>query len=367
LLPESGADLVQHRLNWFTTLRGRLGWAHDDFLLYVTGGGVWAGVRETDSANRDFVQADVVHDATLSGWAGGLGAEMRLRGNWSAKVEYLHLQLGNMVNVSHLAATNGVVGFDFLQTTASTVSDNIVRIGLNYQLAPASQGPWAQAYASAAPVPAFNWTGVYLGVNGGYGVGHNAFTQFEDFGGGAFLGSFAPSKIAPKGGLFGGQAGYNWQMNHVVLGFEGDAQWSDMDDTACGHDCGPTTPMTVSQKLKWFATARGRLGWAMPSWMLYATAGGALGGVDETDVVFPAAIFPAPASASFSQTRGGWTAGGGVELRLLERLTGKLEYLHLDLGSTTNSFVAAPGETLTTTSHLRSDIVRAGLNYQLWN
>jgi outer membrane immunogenic protein len=100
----------------------------------------------------------------------------------------------------------------------------------------------------------------------------------------------------------------------------------------------------------------------MPSWMLYATAGAAWGGIDETDTM---GLTPGTVSAtSFNHTQGGWTAGGGIELRLWERWTGKLEYLHLDLGSTTN-VAPAVAETLTTTSQVRSDIVRLGLNYKL--
>jgi outer membrane immunogenic protein len=97
----------------------------------------------------------------------------------------------------------------------------------------------------------------------------------------------------------------------------------------------------------------------MPSWMLYATAGAAWGGIDETDTTGPGS------ATSFSHTQGGWTAGGGIELRLWERWTGKLEYLHLDLGTTTNVAPAAAPETLTTTSQIRSDVVRLGLNYKL--
>jgi outer membrane immunogenic protein len=59
--------------------------------------------------------------------------------------------------------------------------------------------------------------------------------------------------------------------------------------------------------------------------------------------------------------------GGGIELRLWERWTGKLEYLHLDLGSTSSLPVGVPTDTVVTTSQIRSDIVRLGLNYQLWN
>jgi outer membrane immunogenic protein len=371
-VPESDARLVEHRLRWFATLRGRLGWAHDGWLFYVTGGPAWGNVRETDSAVLDFLPGTEVHDATLFGYAAGLGAEIRLSTHWTTKLEYIHLDLGGMTNRSHLFGADPVLGFNFdiLATTTSRVTDDIVRIGLNYQLtpaAPAAGGPWAQAYAGAAPPAAFNWTGLYLGVNAGYGVGRNAVTQLEDFHNGQFLASYAPSTVGPKGGLFGGQAGYNWQMNHVVLGLEGDAQWSGMDDTKCGFSCQAGSADTVSQKLAWFATARARLGWAIPSWMVYATAGGAWGGIDETDVMFPATIAPASVSASFSQTRGGWVAGGGIELRLWERWTGKLEYLHLDLGSTTNVMAGTPIDTLTTTSRIRSDIVRLGLNYKLWN
>jgi outer membrane immunogenic protein len=136
---------------------------------------------------------------------------------------------------------------------------------------------------------------------------------------------------------------------------------SDMNDTVCDFVCNP-----MSQKIKWFATARARLGWAMPSWMLYATAGGAWGGIDETDNMV-VGLTGLPVSATFSHTMAGWTAGGGVELRLLERWTGKLEYLHLDLGSTTNFLAGSPTDTLTTTSQIRSDIVRVGLNYKLGN
>jgi outer membrane immunogenic protein len=366
-VPETDARLVEHRLKWFATVRGRVGWALEGWLFYVTGGGAWAGVREIDSVVIDFIPGSVVHDATMFGYAAGLGTEVRVAPQVTAKFEYLHLDFGGLTNFSHNTGAAGNVGFDTMTMTTSRVTDNIVRIGINYQFtpgAPAAGGPWAQAYASAAPVPApaFNWTGVYAGLNGGYGLGHNQFTQFDNFQFGT-LASYAPSTIGPKGALFGGQAGYNRQMGNVVLGFETDGQWADMTDTVCDSNCEP-----LSQRLKWFATARGRLGWAMPSWMLYATAGGAWGGIEETDTQFIFGTGGLAPPATFSHTRGGWTAGGGIEFRLWERLTGKLEYLHLDLGSTTNVAAAGtPTETLATTSQIRSDIVRVGLNYQLWH
>jgi outer membrane immunogenic protein len=363
-VPETDARLVEHRLTWFMTLRGRAGWEQNGWLFYFTGGGAWAGLREYDSVVIDFIPGTVVHDATLFGYAAGLGTEVRVSSHVTAKFEYLHLDFGGLTNFSHNTGSSGPISFDVMTMTTSRVTDNIFRIGINYQFTPSGAGgPFAQAYASAAPASAFDWRGFYLGVNGGYGLGHNQLTQLDQMQVSSFLASYAPATIGPKGALFGGQTGYNWQMGHVVLGFEGDAQWAGMTDTVCDTLCEP-----ISQRLKWFATARGRLGWAMPSWMLYATAGGAWGGIDETDTQF---IFNTgnTTQASFSQTRRGWTAGGGLEFRLWERWTGKLEYLHLDLGSTTNvSTVAGPPiETLVTTSQIRSDIVRLGLNYKLWN
>ncbi|HEV3500068.1 MAG TPA: outer membrane beta-barrel protein [Bradyrhizobium sp.] len=95
--------------------------------------------------------------------------------------------------------------------------------------------------------------------------------------------------------------------------------------------------------------------------MLYVTGGAAFGGVEETDTV------PAVAAASFHQSRSGWTAGGGIETHISGNWTAKLEYLHIDLGSTTNMFAFQSGGfpfAFSTSSSLRDDIVRAGLNYK---
>jgi len=66
---------------------------------------------------------------------------------------------------------------------------------------------------------------------------------------------------------------------------------------------------------------------------------------------------------TFSQTKTGWVAGGGIEARLWDNWSAKLEYLRMDLGSTANT-ILFPAASLTTTSSIREDIVRAGLNYK---
>jgi outer membrane immunogenic protein len=227
----------------------------------------------------------------------------------------------------------------------------------------------APAYKAPPPVVVWSWTGFYIGVNGGYSFGNDRLDQIAVQNG--IVGpSLEKGIVAPRGGIFGGQLGYNWQVGSVVLGLEGDAQWSGQRDTVCGPQFCQTNPgitlaTLVEHKLKWFATARGRIGWANEGYLIYVTGGGAWGSVDETDTLINTNLLPAPVVASFSQTKGGWTVGAGIEAHLAGNWTAKLEYLHFDLGSTSNVLpVPAINATLTTNSRIRDDIVRAGINYK---
>src|SRR5262249_20761948 len=86
----------------------------------------------------------------------------------------------------------------------------------------------APARAPAAYVtPVYNWTGFYVGINGGYGFGSSSFSNT--------LGT-ASSDV--NGGLVGGTIGYNWQFNQLVLGLEGDIDWSDIHGSSASGVCG---------------------------------------------------------------------------------------------------------------------------------
>ncbi|HMG79885.1 MAG TPA: outer membrane beta-barrel protein [Xanthobacteraceae bacterium] len=373
---EFTASTMRQKLDWFATARARVGWANDGYLLYVTGGPAWGRVSETDTLNFEILAPAAQSFArTLTGSAIGGGIEARVWGNWTAKVEYLHLNLGSMTNIANLTfqPVGPVAAGPFTLTTTSSVRDDIIRVGVNYKFAGTAIDPVPAAAALALPVKAaaavWSWTGFYLGINGGYGVGSDPFSQMQLVAGTLLVDStFMNAKVAPAGGLFGGQAGYNWQTGHVVLGIESDAQWTNQHGVSCGIECtavgfAPNTFTTVDQRLRWLATVRGRLGWANDGYLLYVTGGGAFGGIDETD-----SLPTNPNAASFSQNRSGWTAGGGIEARLWGNWTGKLEYLHFDLGSMTNTFNYMFGGaplTLSTTSAIRDDVVRAGLNYKI--
>jgi outer membrane immunogenic protein len=364
---EVGAFMLRHQLDWFATARGRAGVTSGGYLIYVTTGAAWAGVRETNQIQIDQAVDQATVRRTLDGWALGGGIEGHLAGNWTVKLEYLHLDFGPTTTTSHLSGSVGGAGFDTTQTVNSRWADNIVRVGLNYRL---WNAPTSNAIPVNQPAAAWNWTGFYLGINGGYGMASSSFRQYETLSpaflppGNNIVSSFADQKLGANGGFAGGQVGYNLQFDRVVVGLEADAQSTNQNDTGCGESCVPGAPNSVTQSLNWFGTLRARLGWAGQDYLLYATAGGALGEIQETDTATGG--FGENNIANFKQTRGGWVAGGGIEARLFGNWTGKVEYLHLDLGSMTTSFPLADpfSLSLATKSSYKDDIFRVGLNYR---
>jgi outer membrane immunogenic protein len=127
---------------------------------------------------------------------------------------------------------------------------------------------------------------------------------------------------------------------------------------------------TVDQKLEWFGTFRGRAGVAVtPSVLLYATGGAAYGTI-KTDLGlagFTPAGTPVAVAGSSSDTRFGWTVGGGIEAMFASNWSAKIEYLYVDLGkiSSTAIFPTAAGVPLgvSLNSRITDNIVRAGINY----
>jgi outer membrane immunogenic protein len=205
-----------------------------------------------------------------------------------------------------------------------------------------------------------NWTGFYVGFNAGGGIG-TADNDFNVAGGP----TFASVDLPLKGGLGGGQIGYNWQSGAMVYGVEADFQGTSLKgsiSTPCVPPfCGLPLTASYTEKLPWFGTVRGRLGYTQAGWLLYATGGYAYGRV-ETDATATAG--PLTATLSTSETRSGWTVGGGAEVMLSPRWTFKVEYLFVDLGHATNSYIFTGLPTLNNATHVNVNVARAGVNFR---
>jgi outer membrane immunogenic protein len=197
-----------------------------------------------------------------------------------------------------------------------------------------SVAPLYKAPPVVAPT-AYNWSGFYVGANGGGGWGTSNWDS---------AGSFNVS-----GGVVGGTAGGNWQMGRAVIGLEGDVDWSNIKGSTTSAAC-PTGCTTGND---WLATVRGRAGYAFDRFLPYVTGGLAVGDVKAST----------PALTGATQTNAGWTAGGGVEFALTSNWTAKAEYLHVDLGNMNCGFNC--GAVAGNSVSLKSDVVRGGVNFRL--
>ena len=231
-----------------------------------------------------------------------------------------------------------------------------------------------------AITPASSWTGLYLGINGGYGVGNDPFNNFgvsTDLTTSYSYSSTSAinSRVTPLGGLFGGQIGYNYQRDHWVFGVTGDLQWDGQTDNAgCGLGCARSEDYTViegavRQDITWFSTARGRMGWAQSGWFAYVTGGGAWSGINTTTkFITEDGVYSLSAVNTTHKTKRGWVVGAGTEIQLAGALSATLEYLYMDFGRITDTFMfttSLNAVSCTTHSWVHDNVIRIGLNYRL--
>jgi outer membrane immunogenic protein len=210
------------------------------------------------------------------------------------------------------------------------------------------------------PSPIVSWSGFYLGVNAG-GVSGTSDNNYSIAGGPAFA-----SLDNPLAGAVGGaQLGYNWQFWRIVYGLETDFQGSSARDsitTPCLPAlCGLPLTASYGQELPWFGTVRGRVGFTSAGWLLYATGGYAYGRLDTNASATAGA---ATASLSTHDNLSGWTVGGGIEVEVAPRWSVKAEYLYVDLGRASHSWVFPGVVTVNDSVHVTENVMRAGLNFR---
>ena len=207
----------------------------------------------------------------------------------------------------------------------------------------------------------YSWTGCFIGGNGGglWAKKHWNATAPDSFPQGAEFSSQSPSSW-----MAGGQLGCDYQFNTgnggFVIGIQGDYDW--VNAKASAHDALRSISVSVTDEttVKSLGSVTGRLGYAWDRFLLYARGGYAW----ERDNYRMIVTITGSNEATASETRGGWTVGGGAEYAFTNWLTGFVEYDYYDFGHRTNNFIATGSGTVFDVVDIRErkQIVKAGLN-----
>lgn len=231
------------------------------------------------------------------------------------------------------------------------------------------------AYPVKAPVvavvPAFTWTGLYVGANVGYGWSDGS-APWQDYLGYYYSGwdGYGYSGGSAPEGWFGGvQIGYNYQfVNNIVLGVEADAQFGSLSDTLNYYSVATVGGSTyedygsIETKVDSFGTIRLRLGYAFDHFLPYVTGGVAWGNVKMSGQVdsYTNGVYDPffSGSGSESEVEWGWTIGGGVEYAFTDNWTIKAEYLYADLGDINWD------NTTNTNAEIQLQTFKVGINYK---
>lgn len=358
----SAGAAVGSRLDYLGTVRGRLGYiVTDPWLVYLTGGWAWGSVNSFYSAGivgGPSVAGDV--SKNMSGWAAGIGTEYAITPDISFRAEYLHVDLGS-ANLAALA-----VGPVAASVRVAPAYD-FVRAGVNYRFGGTGSSTAMQPSAFTAPRN-FDWTGLHIGVNGGYGMGTHDYPITATLGAVGISGKAAGDA---SGFLGGAQIGYDLQLsNHIVVGLEADFDWADIKGPLSaggsasigGVPLGSATA-SVGTALDYIGTVRGRIGYAVGDpWLVYATGGWAYGGTTSSAGIDIPGVFTG--GLSRKRDHSGWVAGLGTEFAVTPNLTLRAEYMHVDFSSETLLALTLGGAAARIKVDPSYDIVRVGMNYK---
>lgn len=339
------------KVDWFGTLRGRLGWITGPVLLYGTGG---LAFGETESSynvtwtGQSTPLAGSKSD-TNTGWTVGAGIEYAVSPNLSLKTEYKYVDLGSSNLLTYPFGGSEVVRID-AETHFHTLA-----VGFNYRFDGHGAG--------AAPPPvATDWRGFYVGVQGGFGG-----DQFEypvsvvDSGTTLISGSASQN----SSGFFGGvTAGYNFPTaSNWLIGLEADLAATNIEGKLGleASSSGPSGSVSLGSKVDWFGTLRARAGWIYGPILLYGTGGLAYG---QTTASVDANVMGYGTGLSTSNTSYGWTAGAGFEYALAPNISLKTEYKYVDLGSGNLFSFGWPDGGVAIDDETRFQTVQVGLNYR---
>jgi iron complex outermembrane recepter protein len=199
--------------------------------------------------------------------------------------------------------------------------------------------------------PPVNWTGIYLGINGGFTFGGSNWTDSVT--------GFSSGDFGTSGFVFGGTVGANYQVGSFVFGVEADGDWADTSGFGT-FTASPLCTGACFTTSSWLSTVRGRAGYAFDRFLVYGTGGAAFGNVRANFSNDPVT----------SSIEAGWTVGAGIEVAFARNWSAKAEYLFVNLADgscTTNCAIAdASGTQIIPNVAVKfnESVARAGVNYR---
>ncbi|MBV9456793.1 MAG: outer membrane beta-barrel protein [Bradyrhizobium sp.] len=211
------------------------------------------------------------------------------------------------------------------------------------------------APAAVAPSPIYDWSGFYIGINGGGGSAHNCWSLVSD----AF-GDLPGNEGCHNatGGTVGGQIGYRWQSANWVFGVEGQGNWANFKGNNVSLLFGPDSNQS---RVDGFGLITGQVGYALDNVLFYVKGGAAVTG-NKYDAISGS---DGSTLGSASETRWGGAIGAGAEFGFTPNWSVGVEYNHLFMGTRSVNLTDPTGAVLETESIRQDvDIGLVRLNYR---
>jgi len=217
--------------------------------------------------------------------------------------------------------------------------------------------------APPPPPPVYDWSGFYIGGNGGWGSSRKCWDLFTPPPGVVLVTTLAPEGCHDAtGGTVGGQIGYRWQASNWVFGIEGQGNWADFrgQNNSLFFVSPLFAPDFNRSRIDAFGLLTGQVGYAWNNVLLYVKGGGAVTGDRYDTFAIPSGLL----ISSARETRWGGTVGVGLEYGFAPNWSVGVEYDHLFMGNR-NITLTTPAGLFDGTDRIRQDvdIVTARINW----
>jgi len=216
----------------------------------------------------------------------------------------------------------------------------------------------ARPYTKAPPpvvAPIYDWSGFYIGADGGGGSSRKCLDINNFTRGGAVSPAFREGCHDATGGIVGGQIGYRWQAANWVFGVEAQGDWADLTGSNVSAF---VAPWNNNSKVDAIGLFTGQVGYAWNNVLWYVKGGAAVTHDKYQGVFIPTGV----PFDNASETRWGGAVGAGLEFGFAPNWSVGVEYDHLFMGNRNISFTStgglafAPAGTQFRTDNIHQDV-----------